>query len=206
MARQRRRAELEAMPLWEQLEALVHWYHHVQNEHKRVAPEGTIRRRIEDQLLDVRERFERLLDEWVQHEDVRREWLAHLHNRAPAPAEPKTVRPLVFRGRSDAGSIVEIRGRRDELDVEIDGTLVERIAAEVDFAVGRPPVHFHVNGSVFGEIFDAPDDALDALASFRESGGAPPWAHVTELLADGLIDVHFDLTPRGRRALAARET
>src|SRR5439155_1387153 len=113
---------------------------------------------------------------WADLPPSRREWLAHLDNRAQAPAERKTVRPLVFRGRSDAGSIVEIRGRRDELDVEIDGTLVERIAAEVDFAVGRPPVHFHVNGSVFGEIFDAPDDALDALASFRESGGAPPSA------------------------------
>jgi hypothetical protein len=31
-------------------------------------------------------------------------------------------------------------------------------------------------------------------------GASAPWEDATELVADGLIDTHFDLTPRGRRA------
>ena len=41
-----------------------------------------------------------------------------------------------------------------------------------------------------------------ALADFLERGESPPWEHASELLEDGLIDVHFALTPRGHRALA----
>jgi hypothetical protein len=53
------------------------------------------------------------------------------------------------------------------------------------------------------ETFGADPAALKALADFYEQEGShPPWQHAAELLRDGLIDVHFDLTPRGRRALA----
>ena len=52
------------------------------------------------------------------------------------------------------------------------------------------------------EIFDASPEALAALDAYRRDGGEPSWQYASELLADGLIDVHFELTPRGRRALA----
>lgn len=56
----------------------------------------------------------------------------------------------------------------------------------------------------FTETFEVSTEALDALADFSERGGNPPWEHASELLADGLIDVHFALPARGRRALAGR--
>jgi len=44
---------------------------------------------------------------------------------------------------------------------------------------------------------------LTALDRYRDqSDASPPWEYASELLDDGLIDVHFDLTPRGKRATA----
>ena len=200
-----RPGHLGALPRREELEALARHYHHLQNEHKRAAPQGGTRRRIEDRLLQVRRRFDQVLYEWVPEEDFRRVWLDHLHYRAPKPPGPPPIRPLVFRGRSEARSIVEIRGKKgEELDVEIDGALAERIAAAKDFAVTAAPARYRYNRSEFRETFSASPDALQALADFLAEGGSPPWQHASELLGDGLIDVHVALTPRGRRALARR--
>jgi hypothetical protein len=201
----RPRAKLDAVPLREELQALVHWYHHLQNEHQSAAPESGVRRRIEDDLLDVRARFDRVLDEWVPDEALRGAWRLHLHNREPAPEEPRSVEPLVFQGVSAvSGSTVEIRGRPDDLRVEVDGSLVERIVAGKDFAATVPPARFRLDDNTFEETVSASREALDALASFLDEGGIPPWEHASRLLAEGLIDVHFDLTPRGRRALVLR--
>jgi hypothetical protein len=41
------------------------------------------------------------------------------------------------------------------------------------------------------------------LAEFLDRGESPPWEYASELLAGGLINVHFALTPRGRRALGS---
>jgi hypothetical protein len=190
-------------PLRELLEALAHQYHHLRNEHKRFPEGSTMRRRIEERLLDVRAHFDRVLDEWVADDDLRDAWRRHLHYRAGLPDGPAAIRPLAFYGVSDAGSVVEIRGRNgDDLDVVVDGSLLERIAAAKD--LGREvPSTFHVDGFEFRETFTASADALQALDAFLAGGDSPPWEHATELLADGLIDTHFDLTPRGRRVLAA---
>lgn len=207
MARARGRPNaglLEELPRREELQALVRHYHHLQNEHQRASPEGGVRRRIEDRLLETRSRFDRLLAEWVPDEELRRAWLEHLHNRAPEPEGPPAIRPLVFRGLSEAGSVVEVRGKQgDELELRIDGALVERIAAEKDFASKVAPLRVKLNGGWVEETFGAPEEALDALAEFLD-GGAPPWEHASDLLADGLIDTNLSLTPRGHRALAAR--
>lgn len=97
-----------------------------------------MRRRIGERPLDVRECFERVLEEWVAEDDLREGWRRHLHYRAAVPEGPAAIRPFGFRGVSDAGSVVEIRGRNgDELDVVVDGSLVERIAANVDVARRR---------------------------------------------------------------------
>ena len=194
------------LPLREELEALVRYYHHLQNEHQRAAPESSARRRIEERLLDVRERFDRLVEEWVDDEDLREAWLEHLHNRAPEPDGPEAVRPLVFRGVTEAGSDVEVRERTDqELEVWIDGALVERVAAQEDFASTARPLQVRLDGFRAEETFSASREALAALATFVEGGESPPWEFASELLADGLVDVHFALTPRGRRALATLE-
>lgn len=197
------RGQLETLPRREELESLVRYYHHLQNEHKRAPIESGMRRRIEERLLEVRERFDRLLVEWVPEEDLRRAWWEHLHHRAPEPPGPAPIQPLVFRGVSEAGSIVEIRGRKgEELEVWVDGALLERIAGEKDFASTAPGLRFPLNGTEVNETFAARPEALQALLDFLDDGKSPPWEYASELLADGLVDVHFALTPRGRRALA----
>ena len=84
----------------------------------------------------------------------------------------------------------------------MDGALFERIGAAKDFSVDQPVMRFVLEGKEVEETFDASEEAVRALADFLDEGGSPPWEYAAELLADGLIDVHFDLTPRGRRALA----
>jgi hypothetical protein len=183
--------------LVEELDTLVHTYNHLRNEHKRARPASSVRRRIEERQLGVRERFERVLEELVPDPGVRDAWLAHLDNRGPRPDAPEAIRPLVFRGRSSAGSVAEIRPHGDELDVFIDGALAERLDPGETFESGR----YRFGRDEFFEIFAASDAALDALAAYRDDPGLPPWDFATELIADGLVDAHFALTPRGRRAL-----
>jgi hypothetical protein len=151
----------------------------------------------------VRERVDRLLEEWVPDEELRTEWRAYLHNRVPEPSEPQTIRPLVFQGLTDAGSVVEVRGAKDDFQVWVDGTLQERIGAEKDLSVGKSVLHFRWDGKELEETFSASEEATSALADYLDDPdrGSPPWEYASELLADGLIDVHFDLTARGRRAL-----
>lgn len=199
--------QLAGLPRREELEALVRYYQHLQNEHKRAPLESGPRRRIEDRQLEVRERFDRLLAEWVPDEDLRHAWQEYLHGHAPEPDGPPAIRPLVFQGISEAaGSLVEVRARKgEELELTVDGVPYERIVGNDDFASVVPPLRFRLNENWVDETFGASEGALDALADFVDDGKAPPWDYAAELLADGLIDVHFALTPRGRRALASRE-
>jgi hypothetical protein len=197
---------VEELPRREVLQTLARHYHHLQNEHKRAGVESGVRRRIEEQLLEVRERFDRLLEEWVPDTELQQAWREHLHNRVAAPAGPAAIRPLVFRGRSEAAAVVEVRGKGgDELEVEIDGSVVARIAGEKDFTPVIPTFRWRFDGVEFEELFDVSSEALDALADSLREDQSPPWEHAAELLADGLIDTHAALTPRGRRALSRRQ-
>ena len=194
---------IEPLPIREELQALAHHYHHLQSENKKAPLGSSRRRRIEERLLDVRERFDRLLEEWVPDEELRRAWTDYLHDDAPTPAGPSAIRPLVFYGLTEAGSVVEVRGRNeDELEVWVDGSLFERIDADKDLLGVTSPAVLRFDGFEAEERFTASPDALEALADFLDDGKPPPWDHASELLADGLIDTHFALTPRGRRALA----
>jgi hypothetical protein len=60
---------------------------------------------------------------------------------------------------------------------------------------------FRLDGTEFREVSDANRSALGALRNFSASGGDPPWEHASALLTDGLVDINFALTARGRRAL-----
>ena len=197
------RPEPSSLPLREELLALVHQYQHLHNEIERSNLESSPRRELEHKLRDVRERFDRLLDEWVPDETAREEWRDHIHGRRPAPDEPAGIDPLVFQGLTDAGSIVQVRGETDEYGVWVDGSLQERIAARKDLSVATPNLHFRWDGKEIAETFNASDEALSALADYLDSQDrSPPWEYASELFADGLIEVHFDLAPRGHRALA----
>src|SRR5207244_3849009 len=123
-------------------------------------------------------------------------WREYLQHRRLEPSGPPAIQPVVFRGVSEvSGSVVEIRGEGDELEVNVDGSLVERVAGQKDFAAGIRPVRFALDGTEFVESFGASPEALDALAAFLEGeDSSPPWEYASELLEDGLIDVHFALT------------
>jgi hypothetical protein len=201
----RRSPEASTLPLREELAALVHHYQHLHNELEREKPGGSTRRELEQKLLETRDRFDRLLEEWVPDEEVREQWREYIHNRRAEPGEPAGIEPLAFQGLTDAGSIVQVRGQADEYQVWVDGSLQERIAAQKDLSVDTPDLHFRWDGKEIAETFNASEDALTVLARYRyDPELSPPWEYASELLADGLIDVHFDLTPRGKRAIAAR--
>jgi len=56
----------------------------------------------------------------------------------------------------------------------------------------------------FEEVLEAPTDAVDSLrAHVADPSGDPPWEWAASLFEDGLIDIHFSLTDRGRRLLGA---
>jgi hypothetical protein len=197
----RRSPEASALPLREELSALVHRYQHLHNELEQEKPEGSTRRELEDKLHDVRDRFDRLLEEWIPDEELREQWREYIHNRRPAPEGPAPVEPLAFQGVTEAGSAVQVLGRADEYQVWVDGSLQERIGARKDLSVETSDMHFRWDGKEIAETFNASAEALEALARFRDDPDTPPpWDYASELLADGLIDVHFDLTPRGKRA------
>jgi hypothetical protein len=200
------RTDVQALPIREELDTLAHNFRHLREEHRRARPESSTRRRLEDRMLDVRERFERILDEWVPDERVRAEWRRYLDDGQPEPSGPAAIEPVVFRGVSEVtGSVVEIRGAGDELRVWIDGTLIERIVDDKAFTGTAPDVRFKENDVEFRETFAASPERLAALRGFLDGESPPPWDYAQELLADGIIDVHLGLTPRGHRALATQD-
>lgn len=188
----------------DELEPIVAEHRHLLEERRRAGAGGRVRRHLEARLHDLEARFGQLLDEWAPGEDLHRAWHAHLHEGAPAPAQPTPARPLVFRGAAETGSLVEIRERAGgDYDVAVDGTPVERIAADLDFSGTGSPHEFELDGLDFRETFSASVPAVQALRDFvAELAPEPPWRFASELKADGLIDGDFGLTPRGRRALA----
>lgn len=198
-----------AVPLDETiLEDIIAEYRHVREEHRRAGREGRVRRHLGDRLERLERRFDSLLEEWVADEAARDEWRRRLHAESPVtPTTPRRMAPLLFKGRSKAGSIVEVRRRRrdGECDVLVDGALVERIDGRMFLRARSRPLTLEIGDTEFEEIFDAPPASLAAAeAFFRSPSGEPPWQHAPELAADGLIDGTFALTPRGRRALAAK--
>jgi hypothetical protein len=188
----------------DELEGTVRRAHHLREEHRRARVGSRARRRLHAYLLEAERDFERLLAEWVTDDSVSVAWRAHLYERGPEPDEPVPRPPLVFRGRSASGSIVEIRERQDgDCSVEVDGSPSERIEAETEFA-GRHARHtFALGSSLFRETFAVSPRALAALREFvAEREPHPPWRYGAELAEDGLVDRDFALTARGSRALA----
>jgi hypothetical protein len=187
---------------------LVHEILHVHNEHAR-ASASAVRRKLEARLLELEERFERVLTESVPDEALRLLWHEHLHQRAPAPAEPPPVRMILFRGRSEAGSELVVHEAPNEHEAQIGDVTVEVDGAIVNHVRGLDLRHemedwiFHAAGAGdFRETVVASAEAVEALRAFVDNpGGEPPWERVRELASDGLVDRYFGLTPRGRRVL-----
>jgi predicted RNase H-like HicB family nuclease len=199
-------AATSTLPIREELDALVRSYHHLQRVHQEEPEGSSARRHAEKRLQDVRERLDRVLEEWVPDDELREAWRQYLEHHGPEPAEPEAIDLVVFRGVGEAsGSVAVVRRGPDAYSVEIDGVLTDRVVADKDLSPTISPLRFRVDGFEFDETFEASDEALDALVTFlAEESEPPPWEYARELLADGLIDVHFAETPRGRRALSTR--
>lgn len=179
-------------------------FRHLKNEHARFDPNTSTRRRLEARMAEREERFLSLLARWVPDQQDRHGWWKHFRHGGDPPEEPRVPEQLLFRGVSETGSLVEVRHRADgSHDVYIDGSLMEHARGRMPVALGTPvagPPTFGEQELV--ELFDAPEEALEALREYAGAPAAdPPWHHARALLEDGLIDANFGLTARGRRAL-----
>lgn len=153
-------------------------------------------------MEELADRFEALLEEAAVDDRERTRWRRHLHGLESEPSEPRARPFLLFRGRSDAGSTLEIRERDDgTLDAVVDGALMERLVGADDLLGAQPGLTFSVGGSVFRETFSSSGEARVALAEAIADGAPPARPDVPALLSDGLIDRNLGLTPRGRRAV-----
>jgi hypothetical protein len=186
----------------QELSATAREFRHLQAEHEREGPEGSWRRRQGARLAEIERHFETLLERWVDDPAELERWRAHFYHGGEQP-EVEDLGVLLFKGRSDAGSLVEIRETESgESAVRIDATEAAHWTGDLPI---ESPLRF--GDSVFEETFDAPAAAVEALRALV--GGAsrePPWQWATALYADGIIDSTFALTERGRRLLAAART
>ncbi|HEX2692014.1 MAG TPA: host attachment protein [Kofleriaceae bacterium] len=176
-------------------------YRHVEQEHRRQpSSRSATRHRLADQMRDLEAHFDRLLVEWVPEHSLRARWREFLHGHAPSPDEPHLARPPLFKGRTDAGTTIEIRPASDGYDIFADGARTDHSG-----------VPWHLDPDMRGavqigehaceELFDAPPEAIDALVEFLAGRAEPPWRWARALVEDGLIDPDLALTPRGRRCL-----
>ncbi|GIW73078.1 MAG: hypothetical protein KatS3mg102_2620 [Planctomycetota bacterium] len=192
------------MSLREELEQLAHDFQHLKTEHNQLSPGSSQRRHLEAKMAELERKFTSLLEHWITDPAVREGWRRRFHHGEPAPDEPALESGLLFRGRSDAGALVELRlDREGRCEVWVDGELVGRHDEQPQLDAQPREEPYELFGFRLYEEFAAAPEALAALADYRaRPSGEPPWEHAAALLADGLIDRHFAITPRGRRALA----
>lgn len=189
--------------LVDMLTRLAAEYRHFQQEHEREPAERPTRRTLQARVTRIGERFEQLLAQWVDDEELRERWLRHLYKGDAAPEEPRMATPPEFLGVTDAGTRVEVRACEDGgFDLIVDGRLErhETLPWHLDPDMIEP---FQIAEYTCRELFAAPPEAAQALAAFvRAPESEPPWQWARVLLEDGLVDANFSLRPRGRRRLA----
>ncbi|MFT3767702.1 MAG: hypothetical protein QM820_19790 [Minicystis sp.] len=192
-------------PSRDDLLLIAHEHNHVHIDLQRATAES-VRRKLEARMLEIEARFERELSETITDEALRKAWRDHLHRRGPAPGEPPQVSPLLFRGKSEVGSEAVVReGPDGELQIAVDGAVIDR-RRRLDLAADPTGAELRAGTrSPFRESFDLPPEALDALRAWVERPRSePPWPWLRALAAEGLVDGHFALTDRGRRAIVRK--
>ena len=189
----------------ELLRKLADDFRHLEQEHGRQPQRSATRRRLGSALQDIAARFERLLVEWVRDDVPRMQWREYLHGRAAAPDTPRRPAPPLFKGRTDAGAVIEIRKALAGHDLFVDGALIDHSGVpwrlDPDM-LGRTQIGEHA----CEETFDAPPPAVNALSEFLAGRATPPWRWARELVDDGLINNELALTPRGQRCLRQGRT
>lgn len=188
----------------ERLIELARQYRHVRGESDRSGA-GSLRREHHAQLDDLRRQYETLLERWIPEPDAREQWRGFLEQGDTPPEDGLTRAPPVFVGRSDSGARLEVRdGGNGEYDLLVDGRRVDRMGRRLNLDHG-PSTPVRILDQDWRETIEAPAPAVQAAREHLETGqGQPPWDRARELFADGLIDINFGLTPRGRRLLRPR--
>ncbi|HEY8377394.1 MAG TPA: host attachment protein [Nannocystis sp.] len=196
----------EGHPLADVLVRLAAEYRHFQQEHEREPAERPTRRVLAGKMRKLGEQFTQLVERWIDDEELRARWTAHLLTGGDPPDEPHFEPPPLFAGITEAGSRVEIRVADDGgYDLLVDGRIErhETTRWHLDPDMIEP---LRIGEYTCREVFDAPEEAIEALREFVATPGAePPWKFARELFADGLIDLNFGLMPRGRRAIGRGE-
>lgn len=186
----------------EELERIAREYHRLREEHHRARPASRTRRHLEATLDRLAARFEQRLHQAGASEVEQRRWHDRLWHATTEPTLPPPTPPLLFLGRSAAGSELQLLGRPDGLlDAVMDGKPVARIEAADELARTSPGLDFELDGVVFAERFRTRAEDRANLRSSIESERRPPSELIPKLLADGLLDRDLGLTVRGRRAL-----
>ncbi len=190
-----------AFPI-EQLHQIAAQFRHLRNEHKREGEHGRTRRDIGARLAEFENRFQTLLEHWVSDEAAREAWHEHFYRGGAEPTDDLARNPPVFVGRSGAGSELRIvPGANREHDVTIDGVRVDRTPSTLSIPMQGT---VHIQDQDWREVSLAPSAAVNALRSYcATANGTPPWQWARALFEDGLIDVNFGLTARGRRIVNA---
>lgn len=185
----------------DQLREIVREYRHVQGEHARQGEDSSLRRKREAELKDLESRFEITLERWLDDDALRAQWREHLFDAKPEPKLEAKV-PPVYKGRSEAGSVLQVcPNDAGEWEYFVDGALTAHHPP--GWRHGAPDRVRFVDQS-FEEVLEAPAEAVDALRSHvADPSSDPPWEWAAPLFEDGLIDIHFSLTDRGRRLLGA---
>lgn len=189
----------------EQLESMAGEYRHLLGERARAGRESSAFRRNDERLQEVQQRYDNLLHHWIDDPDARGDWQRFLAEGETPPEDPLPRTPPAFVGLSDDGDRLELRDAgNDEYDFTVNAKHVNRLGRGLSLDHG-PNGRVYMQGREWREIAESPDEALRALQAYVSGGGkAPPWEHARALFADGLIDVHFGLTGRGKRIMAAR--
>jgi ribosome-associated translation inhibitor RaiA len=198
-----RRFQAKLLVSEEELARTVHEYRHVREAHRRARPVGSARRKLEARLLRTRRRFERLIDEAPLGNRERRRWRNALRGSGSMPAVHAAVRPVLYRGRSAAGSELLLLPMPDgTLEAVVDGASTEVLDCADELERTEPGLVFELEGTAFDETFVAPQSTLEELREAIAGGRAPLRENLRELIEDGLLDGTLGLTTRGRRALA----
>jgi hypothetical protein len=187
------------------LRQLAHRYHHYKQENKQKGPVSTRNRRHTRTMRELEQSFDKAVERWILDPACRDAWREHFYHFGPAPEGPQLPPPPVFRGRDASGRSVEISPSPDGgYMLVLEGKPVRHVAASV--RLGDQRIHtLRAEGSAFEEVFDAPEEAKEALAAYAAAPGrGTPWQHLSELYSDGVVDQNFGLTTRGRRLIAAR--
>jgi hypothetical protein len=186
----------------DQLREIVQHHRHAQGEHARQSEDSSLRRKRETELKELESRFESTLARWVNEEPLRAAWRQHLFEAGPEPELERKV-PIVYKGRSEAGAILLVRPNdAGHWEYIVDGSLAAHHPP--GWRYGRPSQLRLVEQS-FEEELGAPDEAVEALrVHLADPSGEPPWRWAAALHEDGLIDLDFSLTDRGRRLVEAQ--